>query len=143
MRFQTTVLKSIDVRAIIWGCLTDFGCTFFFGLCFTLVASMRAALKGVDLQSLQPVLESWAISVHGMIFSLFFGLFFTGVGGYVAARKAKRGGLINSAFVGSIGIVSGLFFIEATPVVITLVALTLSIPIAIIGGYCHTMSWKW
>jgi hypothetical protein len=136
-------MKNIDLRAILWGCVADIGGTTLFSFAFGLVATVRATLKGIDPESFNQALIGWSGTIHGMLFSLFFGLFFTGFGGYVAARFAKSGALLNSALVGSVGIIFSLFFIHSTPIMITIAALVLSIPIAIIGGFCHTNSWKW
>jgi hypothetical protein len=135
-------MKHINSRAILYGCLADIAGTALFSLAFGMMTTFRAALRGVDAEAASQALIEWSSTMHGIAFSLFFGLFFTGVGGYVAARVVKNGTLLNSAFVGSMGILSGLVFMGFSPIMVTIISLSLSIPIALLGGYIYTGSWK-
>jgi hypothetical protein len=135
-------MKNLNSRAIIFGCLADIAGTVLFSLAFGIMTTIRASLRGVDAEAASRALIDWSSTTHGIAFSLFFGLFFTGVGGYVAARIAKNGTLLNSAFVGSMGIFFGLVFMDVSSIIMTLISLALSIPIAMFGGYLFTGSWK-
>jgi hypothetical protein len=135
-------MKHINPRAILFGCVADIASTTLFSLTFGMITTFRAILRGVDAEAANQALVAWSSTTPGIAFSLFFGLFFTGVGGYVAAHVAKNGTLINSGFVGSLGILLGLFFLHASPLIVTIVSLALSIPVALLGGYLRTSSWK-
>jgi hypothetical protein len=135
-------MKYLNVKSIILGCLADIAGTALFSIAFGMMTTIRATLRGVDAEATSRALIEWSSTIHGIAFSLFFGLFFTGLGGYVAARVAKNGTLLNSAFVGSMGILFGLIFMGSSPIMVTIMSLTLSIPIALIGGYLYTGSWK-
>jgi hypothetical protein len=64
------------------------------------------------------------------------------LGGYVAARISIAGNLLNSAIVGTMGILLGLVFISETPKAVFFLSIFLSIPVSILGGYCYTKEWK-
>jgi hypothetical protein len=135
-------MKYLNTKAIIFGCLADIAGTALFSLVFGMMMTIRATMRGVDAEAASRALIEWSSTVHGIAFSLFFGLFFTGFGGYVAARVAKNGMLLNSAFVGSMSILVGLLFMGGSPITVTIISLALSIPIALLGGYLYTGSWK-
>ena len=135
-------MKYLNAKAIIFGCLADIAGTALFSLVFGMMMTIRATMRGVDAETASRALIEWSSTVHGIAFSLFFGLFFTGFGGYIAARVAKNGMLLNSAFVGSMSILAGLLFMGGSPIMVTIISLALSIPIALLGGYLYTGSWK-
>jgi hypothetical protein len=134
-------MKSIRPKAIIIGCLVDCLGTFVFSLVFGIIAELKAAARGIGPEQTRMLLEQWSASRPGMAFLLFFGLGFTFLGGYVATRAAKTNNLVNSAFVGSMAILTGLFFISSTPMLAAIVSIVLSIPVAVFGGFCHLRKW--
>jgi hypothetical protein len=135
-------MNKICVRAIVIGCLVDWGGTFAFTLASGLSLAIMAAVRGFSQQEIQSALSEWANSTPGMTLSLLYGSGFTFLGGYVASRLAESDHLLNSALVGVVGILFGLFFIPEVHDVISWVAMMLSIPVSMLGGFYHTRKLK-
>jgi hypothetical protein len=131
-------MGNITIKAIVIGCLVDWGGTALFGLLFGMIAVSTETMRGMRAEQAVDALLQWSSSTPGMLFSMLFGLGFTCLGGYTAARTSPRETLINSAFVGSVGIITGLPFMAHSPIPGTIVSIVLSIPVAILGGFFHT-----
>lgn len=135
-------MKYFDMRAIAIGCLVDWGGTFLFSLGFSVLVGIKAAARGLSAEASQQALMEWSTTAGGIAFSFFFGLLFTALGGYMAARVSKMDTLLNSAFVGSMGIVAGLLFFASAPLIVSVISLVVMIPTAMLGGYLHLRKWK-
>jgi hypothetical protein len=135
-------MKRLSLKGIVIGCLVDWLGTLAFGLAFAMGTGMMAALRGVSPKETELALTEWYSSIPGMVFSILYGFGFTLLGGYVAARISKAGNLLNSALVGTLGILSGLVFISEVPKAVFFVSILLSIPVSILGGFCYTRKWK-
>jgi hypothetical protein len=131
-------MGKINLKAIALGCLTDWAGTALFGLLFGIIAVSTEIGRGMSIEQAVNFLQQWSLTPAGMRFSLLFGLGFTGLGGYVAARTSPQKTLINSAVVGCLGIIAGLPFVSNTPIAGILVSLALSIPAAMAGGLFYT-----
>jgi hypothetical protein len=134
-------METISPFAILIGCIVDIAGSFLFSIIFRYLATAKAASRGIDPEHTQILLEQWIVSRPGMGFMLFLGLGFTALGGYVATRISKTKNLVNATFVGSVSILLGLFFISSTPKLAMFVSLILSIPAAMLGGYCRLRKW--
>ena len=135
-------MKRLSLKAIVIGCLVDWLGTLAFGLTFAMGTGMMATLRGLSLKETELALTEWYSSIPGMVFSILCGLGFTLLGGYVAARISKADNLLNSALVGTMGILLGLVFISETPKAVFFLSILLSIPVSILGGFCYTRKWK-
>ena len=141
-------MKTLNPKAIVIGCLVDWLGTLAFDLFFVTTTGMMAMLRGLSLEETELALTEWYHSVLGMGFSFLCGLGFTLLGGFVAAKIANAGNLLNSALVGAVGILLGLILIlEAfpnpeIPKAISVLSILLSIPVSIVGGFCYTRRWK-
>jgi hypothetical protein len=134
-------MKKLSIKAVLIGCIVDWAGTFAFTLASGVSLGIMAAVKGLSQQEIQSALIEWSGSVPGMALSLLYGSGFTFLGGYVAARMSKSGNLLNSALVGAVGILLGLFFIADAPQAILLISILVSIPVAALGGFCHARKW--
>jgi hypothetical protein len=82
-------------------------------------------------------LVEWHKSIPGIVCSSLYGFGFTLLGGYIAAKLSKTGHLLNSALVGGLGILLGLFFISETPTVLIFLSVVLPIPLSVLGGFWY------
>ena len=141
-------MKTLNLKAILIGCLVDWLGTLAFDLFFVITTGMMAMLRGLSLEETEVALTEWYHSVPGMGFSSLCGLGFTLLGGFVAAKIANAGNLLNSALVGAVGILLGLILIfevspnSEIPEAISFLSILLSIPVSILGGFCYTRKWK-
>jgi hypothetical protein len=135
-------MKRLNLKAIVIGCLVDWLSTFAFSFALDTGTLILGALQGVSQKEMEWALTEWHNSIPGMVSSSFYGFGFTLLGGYVAARLSKTGHLLNSALVGTVGILLGLIFISETPKAIFFLSLVLSIPLSILGGFWCTREWK-
>lgn len=136
------LIKRLNLKAIVIGCLVDWFGTFAFTFALDAGTIILNALRGVSLKETEWALTEWHNSIPGIVSSSFYGFGFTLLGGYVAARLSKTGHLLNSALVGGVGILFGLFFISETPIVIVFLSIVLPIPLSILGGFWCTREWK-
>jgi hypothetical protein len=134
-------MEKISLKGVLIGCLVDWVGTFAFVLASGISLGIMAMLRGLSQQETQSVLIEWSRSTPGMALSLLSGFGFTLLGGYVAARISKTGHLLNSALVGGVGILLGLFFTSETPETVLLLSMLLSIPVSTLGGFCYIKKW--
>jgi hypothetical protein len=135
-------MPKINIKAIAIGCIVDWASSLTFSVFLSLLLDMKASSAGIPNHQIQQFINGYFLTRQGMIISTIFGFGFTALGGYVAARLARTDSLLNSAFVGSISIILGLFYISSTPRIISILSLLLSIPVAIIGGFFYTKKFK-
>jgi hypothetical protein len=141
-------MKTLNPKAILIGCLVDWLGTLAFDLFFVVTTGMMAGVRGLNLEETGAALTEWYQSVPGMGFSFLCGLGFTLLGGFVAAKIANAGNLLNSALVGAVGILLGLILTfevfpnSEIPKAISYLSMLVSIPVSILGGFCHTKKWK-
>lgn len=108
-------MKKINIKAILIGCAVDWAGTMAFGLLFGTVAVSIETMRGARVEQATESLMQWSVTLPGTLFSLVFGLGFTCLGGYAAARVAKLDSLINSAAVGSLAVLTALPFFSHSP----------------------------
>jgi len=141
-------MKTLNLKAILIGCLVDWLGTLAFDLFFVMSTGMMAMLKGLSLKETEFALTEWYHSVPGTGFSILCGFGFTLLGGYVAAKISNAGNLLNSALVGAVGILLGLILIfevspnSEIPKAISFLSILFSIPVSILGGFYYTRKWK-
>ena len=141
-------MKTLYPKAILLGCLVDWLGTSAFDLFFVITTGIMGNFRGLSPEQTGAALTEWYHSVPGMGFSVLCGLGFTLLGGFVAAKIAKAGNLLNSALVGAVGILLGLVLIfgvspdSEIPKASSILSILLSIPVSMLGGFCHTREWK-
>ncbi|WP_332776379.1 hypothetical protein [Polaromonas sp.] len=102
--------------------------------------ALMIALGGASLYELPQEGQGAAIAefAHSLPYltgSVIIGLLITVLGGYLAARIAKREAYLNSGMLGVVGVVIGLFLAEGLPLWFNAVAFLLTIPAALLGGH--------
>ena len=135
-------MRKLNIKAVLMGCLVDWAGTIAFSFASSLSLGVLAATKGLTPEEIQSALVEWAHSTTQMVLSASYGFGFTFLGGHVAAKIAQADHLLNSAMVGGIGVLVGLFFISESPREIFLLSTALSVPVAMLGGFYHTRRWK-
>ncbi len=135
-------MRKLNIKAILTGCLVDWLGTMVFGFATSLSLGVLVATKGLTPEEIQSALMEWAHSTTQMVLSACYGFGFTFLGGHVAAKIARADHLLNSAMVGVVGVVVGLFFISEAPREILLLSTTLSVPVSMLGGFSYNRKWK-
>jgi hypothetical protein len=122
----------VRIGAIAAGWLADLTLSLIFGAIIGAIVAGEGATP-------EEVSRRMNASVELMLSSLFVGLSFTGVGGYVAAAIAKQQHLRHAAAVGLLSLGLGLSFSlgapSTQPLWVTTVGLLLTVPFAVFGGY--------
>jgi hypothetical protein len=70
-----------------------------------------------------------------LLLALFFGIVATIAGGLTAAYYKKDAPYKNAFFIGALGFISGLFFLDEYPIWFNLVGFLTVIPAALLGAY--------
>jgi len=132
-------MMKINIKAIALGCLADWAGTAIFGIIFSMSAISIETSRGMTIEQAMVFLQQWSRTSAGGLFWMLFGLGFTCLGGYVAARLSRDGFLINAAGVGTIAVLPGLPVLAMTGAseAITLLPTLLSIPAAVLGGLIY------
>ena len=131
-------MRKINFTAIALGCLADWAGTAAFSLIFAMFAVSVETSHGMRTEQAVDFLRQWSQTPAGALFSMLFGLCFTGLGGYVAARISKQETLINSASIGGIAVLGGLPLLSNVPAAGVIISMALSIPAAVLGGFFYT-----
>ena len=140
--YERTVLKHIDIKAIMVGCLADWLGTFAFVMLLNMVLSVKGRSLGISGTDLDTFMQGYFLTTQGLAVNIVFGFAFTCLGGYVTARLSPQKNLLNPAFVGSLGILLGLFLGgTSTSLMMNIIGYVFSIPAAVFGGYLHTKKW--
>ena len=135
-------MKKISFKAIALGCLADWAGTAAFSLIFGMFAVGVETAHGMRTEQAVDFLQQWSQTRAGALFSMLFGLGFTGLGGYVAARISQQKTLINSVSIGCIAILGGLPLLSNAPAAGVIISMALSIPAAILGGFYYTKKFR-
>ena len=125
-RFRTL---HINRRAIVYGCLTNFGVS----IAATILVGLLAAAASSDPASLQVARQSAALVALRFILLLVA----TAAGGYVAARRSPRAELTNALAVGvviTILAILGSVIVGSRPDLLGILGIVLTIPAGLTGG---------
>lgn len=128
-------MERVNFKALALGILTDFGGTI---VASTIVFAMFVGNLGTDQMSPVEMEEAMqAATQHGgfLVTSLIVGLGFSALGGYVAARVAKKELYLNAGLVGVFSLLVGLFTGGQGPIWFNIAGYLLVIPAALYGGY--------
>lgn len=125
----------ISIKGVLLGALTDIGGTIVFGVIISIIMVSRILGQGYSEAELEQQLLLQMQSNNYLFMSLTVGLAFTCLGGYVAARVAKRREYLHASIVGGIAILFCLWFSGQTPLWLYIISLLLSIPAALLGAW--------
>jgi hypothetical protein len=124
--------RGISVLAIFLGVLTDVGGTFIFSMCLGIVLAVFLLSQGAAPEEIQQTARTpmvWLVAfVPGMCLSI--------LGGFVAARVAKRSELLHGAMSGSISAIFALLmqFTQSNPVWYMVASTLIVPPLAVLGA---------
>jgi hypothetical protein len=135
-------MRKLNFKAIVLGCLADWVGTAAFSLIFGMFAVGVETAHGMSTEQAINFLQQWSQAPSGVLFLMLFGLGFTGLGGYVAARTSQQETLINSVSIGCIAILGGLPFLLNAPAGGVIITTILSIPAATLGGFFYTKKFR-
>ncbi len=117
------------------GLLADVGGTFLFSLIFGIIGVLALVSNGRDIKEL----EEFAKTRNFFYLMTVAGLIFTGVGGYVAGRVAKKAEIKNALAMGVLSILLGgitvLFSKDTSFLIFDIIAMILTLAFAFAGGY--------
>ena len=125
-RFRTL---HINRRAIVYGCLTNFGVS----IAATILVGLLAAAASSDPASLQVARQSAALVALRFILLLVA----TAAGGYVAARRSPRAELTNALAVGVVITILAILssvIVGSRPDLLGILGIVLTIPAGLTGG---------
>ena len=125
-RFRTLHLNR---RAIVYGCLTNFGVS----IAATILVGLLAAAASSDPASLQIARQSAALVALRFILLLAA----TAAGGYVAARRSPRAELTNALAVGVVITILAILssvIVGSRPDLLGILGIVLTIPAGLTGG---------
>ena len=127
MNSPSSIKGNIDIKAVILGFLTDTVGT----IAISALLATALVSAGIPESSIGERLKS----VSGLLLSLIFGLGCTCIGGYVAARVAKRSEVLHGAMVGGISLILGLLLRESgQPLWYEIIGFAAIIPAGMAGG---------
>jgi len=143
--------KKFSIKAVIIGWLVDVIGSMIFGAVLAIIFLIIFFVKRGNLQELlitglEQFKEQVAGSIAILIPSLIGGLFFTTLGGYVAARIAKFSELKHALGVGLLSVLYGIIIViiapQPVPVWYYPISFTLVIPCALLGGHLRVITVK-
>lgn len=128
-------MERVNFKALALGILTDFGGTI---LASTIIFAMFAgnlASEQMSPEEIEEMVKAATQSGGFLLTSLIVGLGFSALGGYVAARVAKKELYLNAGLVGVFSLLVGLLSGSQGPIWFNVAGYLLVIPAALYGGY--------
>ena len=131
-------VKQLNIKAVLIGFAVDFFGSMIAALVFGMVYGGLLASRGMGVAQ---ITETMTHAPAVLAASLVFGLLFTALGGYLAARIDGGGDAINPLAVGAVstglGVLTLLFTKEHGPLWYNAAAFVLTLPCALLGGWLH------
>lgn len=91
--------------------------------------------EGMTEQQTNDVIAALTLNTNLLLGSVILGTFATIVGGYVAARLAKKEPLLNAGVIGVLGIILGVLLAENYPLWFNVLGFVSVLPAALLGGH--------
>ena len=127
-----TLMKELSIKGISLGVITDITCSTIAGM--ILLLTLGSDTPYDDTSMLEPY-ETIALGNEFLSVALIVGLFFTVLGGFVAAKVADEGLYLNSGMVGFIGVIFSIPYAGEYPLWFAIAGFALLIPAALLGGH--------
>lgn len=127
-------MAKVSIKGIIIGMFVSLLLDFVGGIGI-MIGFGGASLFERPPEELEIAMAAFAHSLPYLIACMIFGLLSTVLGGYLAARIAKKEPYINSGLLGAVGIAIGLFLAEGLPLWFNAASFLLTIPVALLGGH--------
>lgn len=125
------MMKKFNLKAVVFGVLTDVGGTVVVGGLIGLAVGIVLATSGVSIDDVQGLQFSlWALAPAFVI-----GITFTILGGFVAGRVAKTRQVFHGGVTGVVSTLIGLPFSFSWPVAYAVLSFVCTPPAAMLGGH--------
>lgn len=128
-------MRRVSIKAIALGVLADIGGSVLAGILLLSWFVGDAIAPDIPADEAEEIMRGLSQDGGFLTLSLLLGLAFTGLGGYVAARVARRELYLNAGLVGVISLVLGLLFGGPGPFWFEVAGFLLIVPAALYGGY--------
>jgi len=136
-------MERISFKGVILGVAADIGGTIAASTILLLIFAGHLFNEQLSPEELDATLKPITQSGEFLLVSLIVGLSFSALGGYVAARVAKREIYLNAGLVGVVSVLIGLTMGAEAPPWYTIAGYVLVIPAALFGAHLadrHLMS---
>lgn len=127
-------MKKVSIKGVVLGSIVTLGLDTFATIILAIVFEKQVVKTGMTNQQVAEAMAGVSRGMDFLIASLVIGTLTTVVGGYIAARVAKKNFYLNSSIIGFIGIVLGIVFSGSSPVWLNVAAFITVIPAALAGG---------
>lgn len=128
-------MSELSIKGILLGVLTDTGGNTIAGIILMVIFASGRITPDMSGQEINDAILALAQGGGFLLASLIVGLGFTILGGYVAARVAKKGIYQNSAMVGAIDMLLGILFSGTSAHWFDIAGFLIVIPAALLGGH--------
>lgn len=128
-------MDEISIKAILLGVITDIAGSTVAGIIMMPIFGSNLFTEEMTGQELEEALLAMTQGNEFLLTSLIVGIIFTVIGGYVAARVAKKGIYLNSGMVGVIGVFLGILLARDAAPWFDVAGYISVIPAALLGGY--------
>ena len=91
--------------------------------------------RGMTEQQMSDAIAALTLSTNFLLGSVILGTLATIVGGYIAARIAKKEAYLNAGIIGVLGIVLGILLANNYPLWFNVLGFVLVFPAALLGGH--------
>lgn len=105
------------------------------GIAMTAFMGSNAFSEEMTEQQMNDAIAAMTLSTNFLLGSIILGTLSTMVGGYLAARIAKKEPYWNAGAIGVLGIVLGLLLAKDYPLWFNVVGFLLALPAALLGGH--------
>ena len=128
-------MKRISIKGIALGAIATIILDLIVAVVLMIIFGGHVFKSGMPAQQMAEALTAVARGNDFLIASLILGTLTTVVGGYIAARIAKKEIYLNSGIVGLIGMVLGVFLGGQSPMWFNAAGFLTTVPAALVGGY--------
>lgn len=128
-------MERINFKALLFGIAADMGGTFAASLIIFPMFAGDLFSQDMSPEEIEAAMQTLSQDSGFLLASLVVGLAFSALGGYVAARVAKKDIYLNAGLVGVFGLFIGLLFGGGGPIWFNVAGFVLVIPAALYGGF--------
>ena len=128
-------MERVSIKGVFLGVLADIGGSVLASALLLSLFVGDAIAPDMPPEDVEQVMRRLSQDGAFLTISLLLGLAFTGLGGYVAARVARRELYLNAGLVGVISLLLGLLFGGQAPFWFEAAGVLLIVPVALYGGY--------
>lgn len=128
-------MEKVSFKGVALGVMTDIGGTLLASVLLLSYFAGDALSPEMAPEQAERVMRRLLEDGGYLLANLVIGLVFTGLGGYVAARVARRELYLNAGLVGVVSLLLGVFFGGQGPFWFEVAGIVLIVPAALYGAY--------